>query len=203
MTPLDVLVVESHPGASQHQAEQLRAAGHRVHLCQEPGSDGFPCREITAPGSCPVDGGIDVALLVRRHVAPRPTDREQGIGCVIRAQVPVVEDGPAVLDPYAAYIAERVTDDVVASCEAAAANGYDPMRAAILERMAPLLQAVGHGVSDMACSFTRVGPDLRVHLRGPAMSPDQEQALAVRAMDAINAMDRSYGRIDVGYRSID
>ncbi len=202
MTSLDVLVVESHPGASQHQAEQLEAAGHRVHRCNEPGSDAFPCREITEPGSCPVDAGVDVALLVRRHVAPRPTDREQGISCVIRAQVPVVEDGPAVLDPYANYVATRITGDVVASCEAAAASGYDPMRSAVLERMAPLLRSAGHEVDDVECSFVRVGTDLRVHLRGPAMSADQEQALAVRAMDAINTMGRSYGRIDVGYRAV-
>ena len=203
MTALDVLVVESHPGASQHQVDQLEAAGHRVHRCHEPGADGFPCREITAPGSCPVEAGVDVALLVRRHVTPRPTDREQGIGCVIRAQVPVVEDGPAILDPYADYVAARVTGDVVATCETAAAHGYDPLRTAVLERMAPLLRSAGHDVADVECSFIRVGPDLRVHLRGPALTTDQEQALAVRAVDAITAAGRSYGRIDVGYRSVE
>ncbi len=201
MTPLDVLVVESHAGTAQRQVAELERAGHRVHRCSEPGADAFPCRELTDPGTCPVTQGVDVALLVRRHVTPRPTEREQGIGCVLRSHVPLVEDGPSVLDPYADFVSGRITGDVVASCEAAAEQGYAPVRAAVRDRIAPLLAPTGFTADDVTCSFVRVGTDLRVHLSGPVLGTDIEQAVAVRVVDAVNAAGRQHGRIDVSYRA--
>ena len=107
MTSLDVLLVESHPGNGARVAGALERAGHHVHRCHEPGATGFPCTEITSPGSCPLDAGVDVALLVRR-VAPHPTDLEQGVSCALRAGLPIIEDGPTILDPFEPYLTGRV-----------------------------------------------------------------------------------------------
>lgn len=125
---LDVLLIESRPGSGAIDAGRLEAAGHRVHRCHPdtrpgleaplPARDRYLCTGVTA--WCPLDDGVDVALLVRRRVMPRPVAREAGVSCALRAGVPVVEDGPAVLDPFEPWLAGRVAGDVVAACEAAA-----------------------------------------------------------------------------------
>lgn len=122
--PLDVLVVESLPRAAAAAAEALTAAGHTVHRCYDDGVPGFPCYAVAGPGACPLDHHVDVALVVRRRVDPRPTVFERGVACALRAGVPVVEQGPDLLDPFAPWIEQRLTDrdDVVDACRRAAAH---------------------------------------------------------------------------------
>lgn len=45
-TTLDVLVLESRPGAADRAATALTHAGHRTHRCYGPGERGFPCRGV-------------------------------------------------------------------------------------------------------------------------------------------------------------
>jgi hypothetical protein len=97
--PLDVLVIESHPGAAAEAVQALEAAGHHVHRCYDDHSHGFPCLGVIDPAECPLARRTDVALLVRRRVAPGPTALEQGATCAIRAGVPLVEAGPEPLVP--------------------------------------------------------------------------------------------------------
>jgi hypothetical protein len=153
MSALDILVIESHRGTATDAAHALEAAGHRVGRCHDPDSRGFPCRGVVDPSSCPLAARPDLALLVRSHVEPRPTPLEQGVSCALRAGVPLVEAGPATLDPYDPWLAARVrwADDVVGACEAVAS-------------------AAGPGV---------------------------EQALAVRALDAVRDGGRTAGSVDV------
>ena len=204
MTTLDVLVVENNPGAATHQVGTLEAAGHRVHRCHDPGQDGFPCRAITHERTCPLDEGIDVGLVVRRGVTPRPTDRETGVSCIIRAGVPLLEDGPAVLDPYEPYLVGRVGDDVVADCEAAADKGHDPLRAAITTKIARILGGAGIPADAIDIRFQRTRTDLRVELTGPDLPQATQQALGVRVLDAVRSVGReagrTYGEVDVSYR---
>ncbi|MGZ4690569.1 MAG: hypothetical protein ACXWAY_13165, partial [Acidimicrobiia bacterium] len=62
---MEVLVVESEPGAAAIAIAQLEAAGHRVARCHEPGSRAFPCAGLD-PGRCPLEeDAIDVVLTVR------------------------------------------------------------------------------------------------------------------------------------------
>src|SRR5690606_32972652 len=133
---------------------ELVAAGHRVHRCHHADSRGFPCVGITE-GACPLDGPLDVALLVRRHVSPRPAPLEEGVSCVIRAGVPLVEDGPDVLDPYEPWVAGRVSPDagVEATCQKAAASAYDPLLDAIAERTAAVLRSSGLRPDQMTCDL--------------------------------------------------
>lgn len=198
MTSLDVLLVESHPGNGAREAGALERAGHHVHRCHEPGATGFPCTEITSPGSCPLDAGVDVALLMRR-VAPHPTDLEQGVSCALRAGVPIIEDGPTILDPFEPYLTGRVTGDVVAACEEATDSGWSPLRQAILDRAGGVLAGAGIDCDDVAVSFHREGTNLRIDLAGPPAAAATRQALGVRVLDALRSSGRTFGQVDVSY----
>ena len=201
MEPLDVLVIESHDGTGQRHAAALATAGHRVRRCSSPGANAFPCAAIIDAGSCPVDHGVDVALLVRRNVALRPSDREQGVSCAIRAGVPVVEDGPAVLDPFEPYVTSRVTGDLVESCEEAAVRGYDELRSTILERCALVLTAAGVSEDALDITFRRNGTRLLVEVCGEQISKSLQDSLAVKVVAAITEGTRSFDGVDVSYRA--
>lgn len=125
MTSLQVLLIESEPGAARHEPEVLEAAGHQVHRCFDPRGEAFPCRAIGSSDGCPLDHGIDVVLLVRPRVRLRPTTFEQGVTCAVRRSIPIVEVGPTVLDPFEDVVTTRVTGDVADACEAAVALNDD------------------------------------------------------------------------------
>jgi hypothetical protein len=201
---LDVLLIESRPGTAELGVAELTEAGHRVHRCYDAGARSFPCRGLTGEG-CPLDDGVDVAFLARGHVMPRPTPLEHGVSCAIRAGVPIVEQGPDVLDPYSPWVVARVDrgDDVAAACEAAAAAAFDPLREAIRLRTARLLAGAGIDPVAVRCQIEADGPALVIRLDLPtAVSRGVEQALAVRVLDAVRTTPRTYGRIDVEVRDL-
>jgi hypothetical protein len=201
-TPLDVLVVESHQRIAYEAEATLLAAGHRAHRCHGRDDLGFPCRAITDPGSCPIDAGIDVALLVRQHVMPRPTPLEVGVNCAIRAGIPIVEKGPAALDPYDRWLTLRSDgEDIVGDVVTAAQWGLDPLREEILRQIGSVMPD-DRETEAIECRFERNGRDLVVHLSGPPLPEELTQAMAVRAIDAIGRSARSYDRIDVTYHAV-
>lgn len=208
-TTLDVLLIESHPGAGTTDADRLEVAGHRVHRCypatEDPGADGrvavrdsYLCAGVTT-GSCPLDDGIDVALLVRQRLATQPVASEGGVSCALRAGVPVVEDGPDLLDPFEPWLAGRVAGDVAADCEAAAQRAFEPLRRGVEARVGRLLTAVGVDPAAVSSTFELRWPRLNVVLAGPAITPKLEHALAVRVLDAVRGADRTYGQVNVSY----
>jgi hypothetical protein len=196
---LDVLVVESHPGAGDAAATALEAVGHRVHRCHRPGSDAFPCVGVAEPGQCPVDGALDVALVVRRGIQPRPSEYEQGVGCAIRAGVPLVEDGSDVLDPFAPWLHERVRGDAVAACESAAAD--DALAAVAETAMGPLLDAALVPRTEVGCRLERTAGRLVIRVRSTRPLDERLRgALGVRAHDAVRRRTRiDYPTVDVEY----
>jgi hypothetical protein len=197
---LDILIMESQRGAASVAEEALRAAGHRLHRCHQADDRGFPCVGVVRPDDCPMDQRIDVALLVRPHVQPRPTPLEDGVSCVLRAGVPLVEDGPDLLDPYDPWVAERIATelDVVAACNRAAERALDPLRADILDRIAILTKTVGVRADRVECRIVPDGVGLRVELCLPRpIDPQVEQALAVRVLDAVRASGKTYGEVNV------
>lgn len=104
---MEVLVVESEPGAAAIAIAQLEAAGHRVTRCHEPGQRPFPCVGLD-PGRCPLENdAIDVELTVRARTNPRPSPLEDGVTCVLRHHAPVVAAGRTTINPFAQY---SVTD---------------------------------------------------------------------------------------------
>jgi hypothetical protein len=196
---LDVLVLESTPGAGRQEVDALVAAGHRVHTCHDPAEPGFPCRALADGGTCPLDEGVDVGLLVRRGVAPRPTEHEQGVGCLLRARIPLVEQGSEILDPYRRFLSGRVHGDVPSAVESAADHADDPLRAAIADRIDRLMGVAGHRSGDVRITFLRSGADLRIRMSGPAIPEATRQAVGVRVLDAVRSVGRTYGRVDVEY----
>jgi len=197
---LDVLVVESSPHAATTATAALEAAGHRVHRCHDDDHRGFACRGMTDDGGCPVEQGIDVALLVRTRVNPRPTPFDDGIRCAIRSGLPVVEDGPEILDPFGPWVTVRLEPggDVVEACEAAVTAGYEPLRDRIQARIAPLAGAVGFDATAVRTRIERIGSSLDVHLDLPVAVPrSASQALAVRVLDAVRSMGHTLGNVDV------
>lgn len=204
--PLDVLLFEAQPGAGSCDAEQLLAAGHRVHRCFEPHepahhSDavGPLCVGVTE-GSCPLTGDIDVALVVRRGVTPQVTPTEFGVTCALRAGIPVVEDGQDLFDPFSPWVTSRVRSDVVTSCEQAAFEAFDPLAADIRARATRITAAPDLDPQRLRFRFLTEGSDLTVEISGPEVTASARQALGVRVLDAVRCSERTFGRVNVTYR---
>ena len=196
--PLDVLIIESHRGVAASAVDGLEGAGHQVHRCHDDDSHGFPCRGVIDPAGCPLARHMDVALLVRRRVTPRPTALEHGATCAIRADVPVVEDGPATLDPYEPWVAARVDGDVVAACEAATDAALDDLRREILHMATPILSGAGIPTNQALCHIDMETTRLGVRFDLPVtVAPTVKQALAVRALDALRGTRRTHGPVEV------
>lgn len=208
--PLDVLLIEARAGDGAVDADRLVAAGHRVHHCWAAGdasdragsAPASLCDGVTAD-ACPLDEGIDVALLVRRRISSRPTATEAGVGCALRAGIPVVADGPDILDPFEPWLTARAGDDVVAACAAAVGRGFEPLQAAIRDRIHDVLVGAGIEPGAVESRLEYDHPRLNVLLRGPQVTRPVHQALGVRVLDAVRAADRTFGQVNVAYEPVD
>lgn len=204
---LDVLLLEAHPGDGTADALHLTAAGHRLHRCfDDPGHIGSvhpsgwaPCRALTS-GTCALDETIDVALLARRGVVPRPAPREAGVRCAVRAGVPIVEDGGDLCDPFARWVTRRTdTAGVVAACEAAAVSALTPIIDRLRGSSSDLLASVGVDPTEIDATFDIDGDQLVIHLTGPPLPAPVGRALCDRAHTATRDGARRFRRIDIGY----
>lgn len=198
-TDLDVLLLESHPWVADSAAASLEAAGHRLHRCHEPGAVGYACSGLVAGGTCPLDGHVDVAVVVRSGAAAGPTPHEDGVRCALRARVPLVEVGEEAGDPFAAWLTVRADeDDVVGACGRAVELARGPLAAAVVEGAAPTLRSAGIDPSAVRCTFEASWPvmDVHVHVDAP-LDRRLEQAVGVRAFDALRAELTSYSTINV------
>lgn len=205
-TSLDVLLIETHDGAGEEAATRLAADGHRIHRCWEPGTVGTtydtafpPCSAMTE-GTCPLDDGIDVALLVRRGISPEPTAAGSSVRCALRAGVPVVEDGADLLDPFEPWITARTGTDLVASCQEAAGAAFAPVVEELRTRVEPVLVEAGVDPDELAIAFDVDGTSLVIRLDGPEVDERTRQAISVRALTALTRTRRRFTRVDVAYR---
>lgn len=196
---LDVLVLENGPGGARDAIDELEAAGHRVHRCHELGAASFPCRGVVDPSDCPLEGPVDVALLVRHHVHPQPSPLEDGVACALKAGVPVVEEGPGILDPYDPWITGRVEGtSVVQACEAAVAAAFQPLVDDVLARCGLVFGTAGIDATQVTCRMELAWPRLLVHLDIPGpVTRGVREALAVRALDAVRATRRTFDTVNV------
>ena len=210
--PLDVLLIEARTGDGAADADRLHAAGHRVHRCygQAQHTAGPPTSETASlctgvvDGDCPLDHGIDVALLVRKRIARRPTATEAGVSCALRAGIPVVENGPDIFDPFEPWLTARANGgDVATTCVEAVEKGFEPLRSAIGSRIHDVLQGAGIDPRTVIASIAYDHPRLTVALRGPKVSTSVQQALGVRVLDAVRGSGRTYGQVDVHYEPVD
>lgn len=199
---LDVLVVESDRGVADDAGAALEAAGHRVHRCFDPGDDGLPCRAARGEGICPLDEGVDAALVVRGSEAGGPTALEIGASCAVRAGVPLAQQSAAGSDPYGAGLTTRVDDpdEVVAGCLAAADAAIADLRRAVLSRIKTVLSGLGPETR-FGCDIERDSHQLIVRLSGPPVTGQVRHALAVRVLDAVWASQGTVGEVDVHYHA--
>lgn len=189
--PLDVLVIESRRGAAGRVGDALSGAGHRVHRCYDEGTDEFPCRGLVEADACPLDTGVDVAVLVRPRPDAHPTPYESGVTCALRAQVPVVEAGVHPLDPYEPWLAGRVVDArdtaaVVAAASAAVEDMLDERSRDVVRGLGPLLANLGLTPEQVGCRVEYAADRAVIRLVLPADVDEADgQALAVRATDVL------------------
>lgn len=198
-------MLENGRGGGRLAVEELVAAGHRVHRCHDPGAPTFPCRGIDDPSKCPLDGPLDVALLVRHHIHPHPSVLEDGVACAIRAGVPLVEQGPDILDPYTPWVTSRVGREPLGrACEEAVATAFDPIVKDVLRRCGVVLEAAHIDPERIGCRMELVWPRLIVHIDVPGpVSKRLREALAIRALDAVQAGRRSYRKINVQVHEVE
>jgi hypothetical protein len=100
-------------------AEALAAAGHDIVRCDPTGSRPFPC--VGLSGRCPLDGTVDVAVVIHDHPNTEIAPGEVGAICALRDGVPLVIAGNGAHSPLrevATTIAAGV-EDVVGACERA------------------------------------------------------------------------------------
>ena len=68
-----------------------------------------------------------------------------------------------------------------------------------------VLAHIRHALADIdqvGCRVERQGSNMIVRLSGPAISEMRRQALAVRVLDAVRSVGRTYGHVDVVYENV-
>jgi hypothetical protein len=75
--------------------------------------------------------------------------------------------------------------------------GLDDLRLAVLAHIGHILSDVDH----VTCRLDRHGSDVTVHLAGPGITEMRRRAVAVRVLDAVRSMGRTFGHVDVEYEA--
>jgi hypothetical protein len=192
---LNVLLIESKPGAGRFAGDGLRTAGHNVVMCHA-GETAFPCQGILDPAACPLRARpVDVALLVRDDVRIEPTPHEDGARCALFQRVPLVVEGEAALSPYGDVAAATISPgtDVVAACERIVAKPIADLSRRATDRLVETL-----GPDAGACVVTRQKGEVLVTVYGdPELSPKERSRVAVRIVAALRERDPFAAGIDV------
>lgn len=197
---LDVLVLESEPGAADLAIDDLVAAGHRVHRCHDRGEPAFPCSALADPDACPLEQApIDVAVTVRAHPRSSPSPYEDGVTCAIRRHVPLVVAGRTVLHPFEPFAAATTDlEHLVEAVEDVAADDLPAHTEAARQAVALVLDHHGLAPDAGSASVVRAAGTLKVRLvLPPELSRSTADMAAVRAVAAIRAFDHTAAGIDV------
>lgn len=75
----------------------------------------------------------------------------------------------------------------------------DDLRFEVLARIRPALADLDH----VHCRLDRHGSNVVVHLFGPSISEMRRHAVAVRVLDAVGSVGRTFGHVDVVYEALD
>lgn len=199
---MDVLVLESEHGAADSTVEKLEESGHRVFRCHEPRAAVFPCRALAGEAPCPLaDPGIDVAVTVRARPDLRPSVREDGVACALRARVPLVVAGHDVLNPYEEWAAEVVQDDdVVGACERVVAAPSGDHSEAATDALREALQRRAGSTGHADAVVWRDHDRLRVRLeRVEGIDDSVRGIVAADVTAALRAFDPVIPKIDVSF----
>lgn len=180
---------------SQQAAEALRAGGHDVVTCHEPGDTGTACSALRGR-PCPLEAAaVDVAVTVRTAPVEDRLPLEEGVRCAVRRRVPLVVVGATAKQPYGPWTSVQSEGldavDVVAAVEDAASRP-------LAEHGSVAAAAVRVAQGEATVSVYRRFGGLRA-LVEPAgdWTPRQAGAAAVRAAGALRAFDPGARTIDV------
>jgi hypothetical protein len=199
---MNALVLESEPNAADATIEQLTNAGHSVFRCHEPGKPEFPCRALAGEGPCPlIDPGVDVAVTVRTHPDTRPTVREDGVACALRARVPLVVAGRALLNPYEEWAEAVVEDgDLVGACERVAAAPSRDHSEIARDALREAVRRRAGSAGDADAVVWRDRSRLRVRLEGvDDLDRSVRGMAAADVAAALRAFDAHIPKIDISF----
>jgi hypothetical protein len=179
-----ILLLESEPGVGAETSASLVDQGHEVLRCHEPGSDTFPCREVEAPGTCPLLGrpAVDCAVVVHQGDEEQPTYAEAGVSCAIRRGVPVVQRHEGHRSPFTGCAIPVGSSGVSAACELAidAARAHEVRPLAVeVER---LLAAAGAPTFGIHVDIARDVDQTRISVAVPSGTPIDHGAIATRVL---------------------
>jgi hypothetical protein len=195
-----VLVIDDHHPRAGAAERALREAGHEIRRCHPVDAPAFPCTGMS--GTCPVDEGVDAALVMRRVASAASPPAEDGARCAARADVALVMSGAADPNPYAAWTVATVDDSPAAIITAVARGGTDPVpRLSALVSDAAVIALAHRGVATDAVTgeVRRRGADLAVTIDpGVPVDAATASALGVRALAALDGVRAS--TIDVAVR---
>lgn len=172
--------------------DALESADAHVTRCHD-AAHGSTCSVVAGAG-CPMDDGADVALvpLVAAGAAPAQAD---GVGCAVRASIPVVVVGHGAPGPFAAVAAAQASGahDVVAACEAAA-DGASAVHTAVatraLDERVDSLGLTPEGVAQLRTSVRRTPTGLRLELaHAGLLSPGVAERVGLQVLAAVRAAD--------------
>ena len=199
---MDVLVLESESGAADATIEEFTSGGHRIFRCHEPAQPEFPCRALAGAGPCPLsDPGVDVAVTVRAHPDIRPTLREDGVACALRAHVPLVVAGRDMLNPYEEWAEEVVEDvDVAAACERVVSAPSRDHSEVASDALREAVRRRAGSAGDADALVWRDHDRLRVRLEGMDDLNRSSRGLAVADVAAaLRAFDAHIPKIDISF----
>lgn len=194
---MDILVMETTTGAARTAAEQLEAAGHRIHRCHDAQSSAFPCAGLTS--TCPIEATpIDLVLTVRPHVRTAASAVEDGVACGLRHRIPVAVAGQSLMNPFERFGAEAAGPDLVAACERIATSGRPDHEQLAIGLVRDALAADGAPTDPASVAVHRVGGRLRVQISVPeAVAARTREIIAVRVIGRLREFDPHADGIDV------
>jgi hypothetical protein len=202
---MKVLVLEAEPGAAADSAARLTASGHEVVRCHVAGEAAFPCVGLDSGGTCPLDdGGVDVAVTVRRHARSVPTPHEDGVACAIRNRVPLVVAGEAGLNPYTRLGAITASEDDLEHVLAEAVRDARPDHSEVaLGALIASLRANDQPTDLANARVWRARTGLHAVLEvGESVPTRVRDVAAVRVTGALRAYDRFAAQIDVSIEAV-
>lgn len=115
-----VLLVESTPGNAVEVREWLESEGHAALTCFESPVT-FGCRGVGRHEDCPLEGTVDVAMLVRDLDGHGHTLTEMGAVCAMRHRVPVVE----ITEPHHNHLDATMRTALAGSADPTLVDGYE------------------------------------------------------------------------------
>jgi hypothetical protein len=204
-----VLVVEREPGGGAAAAAQLQRHGHEVVRCDDADQTvDRPCAGLPGGSGCPLDQQpVDVALAVRGDAGGSTTDRETGVRCALRQQVPLMVLGNSSGASYVDWVDEVADMDVAALDERVTALGRAGLAstASIVARaIRPLLAEHGVESSAIEVELVRNGGRMRIRIGvDAALEPKLRQTCAVRAVAALREVQPGTDGLDVEVVGID